>query len=463
MDPRCVRQRGSEVKLVSRISASSTYLTHQASQDGPGPSSQSWRNEPPSWLRQRLQISHILLVILVACCCLPLTVSASASASALPYNEIDAQMVDEVKVEVDVASTSGLLKSSLARLTRTGTLLVDPNPEPKAWNDDNTDIHDDLRRRQVFENEDEPKATTSKAAKAATTSTTSPAKSSASKTASGGLAVATSTATSQLPAPYDQGFSGNITESCSNFIYGFLSNSTFQGCLPFSMLLQVSQAYSSKLELHLQLHLNDVLTSIPQNSNSFFDATKSVLHITQTLDATCSADINICTPLMSSLAANISASANCASDLVNQNPLIQQAELALKAYKPLYSASCLRNPQTSSYCFADAITNSTSPTDSYIYHLPLNTSLPGGSQPTCNTCLKSTMAIFSAASSDRSSAIAQTYLTAAQQINVQCGPNFVNASLAAEIKSSGSTLTPGFASSNIGVLALVMLLGSWLL
>jgi len=205
------------------------------------------------------------------------------------------------------------------------------------------------------------------------------------------------------------------------------------------------------------------LTIPYQSSNSFFDVTKSAFEVTQTLDATCSADTNICNPLLASLAANISAPANCASDLATQNPLIQQAELGLKAYKPLYSASCLRNPQTSSYCFADAITNATSPTDSYIYYLPLNISLPGGSQPTCNACLKSSMAIFSAASSDRKSAIANTYLTAAQQINVQCGPGFVNSSLAAETKSSAPGLVPGFGSSNIGIFALTMLVGSWLL
>jgi len=205
------------------------------------------------------------------------------------------------------------------------------------------------------------------------------------------------------------------------------------------------------------------LTNTHQNSNSFFEVTKSVLHITQTLDATCSADTTVCNPLMASLAANISASANCASDLLKRNPLIQQAELGLKAYKPLYSASCLRNPQTSSYCYADAITNSTSPNDPYIYFLPLNFTLPGGKQPTCNACLKGSMAIFSAASSDRKSAIANTYLSAAQQINLRCGPGFVNSSLAAEVKSGASTVAPGSIFSSVGIFSLLMLVGSWLL
>jgi hypothetical protein len=44
---------------------------------------------------------------------------------------------------------------------------------------------------------------------------------------------------SPLPKPFDQGFGGNTTENCSNFIYGFLSDQSFTSCLPFSLLLQV--------------------------------------------------------------------------------------------------------------------------------------------------------------------------------------------------------------------------------
>lgn len=242
---------------------------------------------------------------------------------------------------------------------------------------------------------------------------------------------------SALPVPFDQGFSGNITDSCSNFMYGFLTNSTFKSCLPFSLLLQ--------------------------NSNSFFQASKSVLRITQTLDATCAASFTTCGPLIASLASNITSASNCASDLASQNPLIQQAHLGLLAYKPLYTASCLRNPATSSYCFADAVTNASSPTDSYIYYLPLNISLPGGSQPTCDSCLKNTMAVFESASSDRTSALAYDYVAAAQQINVQCGPGFVNQSLAPATQNLGARGSGVPDVGSVGVLALAVLVGSWLL
>ena len=164
---------------------------------------------------------------------------------------------------------------------------------------------------------------------------------------------------------------------------------------------------------------------------------------------------------MSHFAQNITTTTACAADLSSQNPLITYARLGLLAYQSLYRASCLKNPDTSSYCFADAITNSSNVADSYIYFLPLNTSLVGGSQPTCSTCLKQTMAVFEAATSDRSSALASDYTSAAMQVNVNCGPGFVNSSLAAAVVASPAPPSQPF--SNIGLFALVVLVAGWLL
>lgn len=197
-----------------------------------------------------------------------------------------------------------------------------------------------------------------------------------------------------------------------------------------------------------------------QNSNSFFQAQKSLVRITQTLDYSCSANVTACSNLMSTFASNITEDSTCASDLVSQNPMIQQARLGLLAYQPLYSASCLRNPSTSSYCFADAITNSNNSADAYIYYLPLNNSLVGGSQPTCDSCLKNTMDIFEAETSDRSSALASVYSAAASQVNVNCGPGYVNASLAAAAVSSAA---PGSGPSHAGLFTLALVVAAWLL
>jgi hypothetical protein len=86
-------------------------------------------------------------------------------------------------------------------------------------------------------------------------------------------------------------------------------------------------------------------------------------------------------------------------------------------------------------------------------------SLVGGSQPTCDSCLKQTMAVFEADTSDRKSALFSDYVGAAMQVNVNCGPGFVNASLAPA--ASGASLSLG--PSNVGVIALFVLVASWLL
>jgi len=113
---------------------------------------------------------------------------------------------------------------------------------------------------------------------------------------------------------------------------------------------------------------------------------------------------------------------------------------------------------------SQAITNSTSPSDAYIYFLPLNTSLPGGSQPTCNTCLKNTMQVYEAASADRTSAIAGTYVDAATQVNVQCGPGFVNQSLAAAAVTgaAGRGIDVGFGGNWALLIVLWTMVMGWL-
>ena len=159
---------------------------------------------------------------------------------------------------------------------------------------------------------------------------------------------------------------------------------------------------------------------------SFFAASKSYSSITHVLDSTCHVVLPACTSLMSSLAASLKDPSNCGTDLQRQNPVVQQAYSGLVAYPPLYQASCLRNPQTNHYCFADAVTNMSSPSDSYTYYLPLGMQLPSGSMLTCSSCLQQTMGIFDAAAANRTQPVSAVYSQAAQLIDLGCGPAFVN-------------------------------------
>lgn len=334
--------------------------------------------------------------------------------------------IQDLDVEVDVPEGGYRSAEEATRLALSGPLVVDLSPPPKPADWTLASLPDDLKRRNVDENDS-----------SSVTSSSSSTSTLASTTTSGGLAVATTASAYPLPTPFDIGFSSNITGNCAQFMSSMLSNATFQQCLPFSLLLQ--------------------------NSNSFFQTTKSLVRVTQLLDYTCAANFTQCSSVLSAFASNITSTSACSIDLANENPLIEQALLGLLAYKPLYQASCLHNPSTGAYCYADAITNASNTADAYIYFLPLNISLVGGSQPTCDTCLKETMQIFEADTSDRKSALFSDYVGAAMQVNVNCGPGFVNSSLAPAASGASPSFSSGPNPSNVGVIALFVLVASWLL
>lgn len=100
--------------------------------------------------------------------------------------------------------------------------------------------------------------------------------------------------------------------------------------------------------------------------------------------------------------------------------------------------------------FADAITNNSSPSDSYPYYLPLGVELPGGARPTCNDCLEETMGIYANAASNASQPISQTFQDAAEQVNMGCGPNFINSTV--EITS----FAPYSSSPNMGPVVMAL-------
>jgi len=154
---------------------------------------------------------------------------------------------------------------------------------------------------------------------------------------------------------------------------------------------------------------------------------------------------------MASLARDIRSDSNCGADYASRNPVVLQAYAGLVAYEPLYHAGCLKNSR-GSYCFADAVTNTSSPSDSYVYYLPLGLSLPGGSMPTCDTCLQNTMAIFSNAAANSSQPISGDYVNAAQQIDMSCGPSFVNTTVAV---LSGAPSLP-FSSTLLATITLLL-------
>lgn len=226
----------------------------------------------------------------------------------------------------------------------------------------------------------------------------------------------------QVPRPFDTGLSNNFTNSCAAYMSRLLKNEALNNCHPFSLLLQTS--------------------------SSFFDASKSFFRITQTLEATCAANETQCTATLNGFARELVADDACKTDYNNDNPIVLQAYNGLVAYKPAYQASCLRDDD-GNYCFANAVSNSSSTTDSYPYYLPIGQELPGGSRPTCNSCLQDSMAIFANFANNSTQPLSKTYTSAAQQLSISCGSKFVNVTAAplkgAAAPSSSASLTPTLA------------------
>ncbi|KIW92307.1 uncharacterized protein Z519_07291 [Cladophialophora bantiana CBS 173.52] len=225
--------------------------------------------------------------------------------------------------------------------------------------------------------------------------------------------------TTPLPTPFDTSLGSNFSSSsCPQFFSDFLNNSTFQSCVPVSLLLQ--------------------------NSNSFFRAQRSFTLLTQTLNAACNAPLAICSPLLSNLGSQLIDDANCGEEYKQQNPLVSQAYAGFLAYEPVYRATCLQDKSTGNYCFSEAVTNSSNAADFYPYYTAVGLSMPETARPSCSQCLKETMEIFAGYAQDASQPLAKTYLPCATQVDKSCGSAFVSTDVKAGSVASPNAATGGW-------------------
>jgi hypothetical protein len=221
-----------------------------------------------------------------------------------------------------------------------------------------------------------------------------------SSSSSSGSASANSPSSSPFPSPFETLANNFTSASCPQFFANFLSNSTFKSCYAISLLLQ--------------------------NSQAFFHVAGSAVSLDQVVQTSCSANATKCSTYMSQLASDLIGSSACGQDYNLGNSVVMQAYAGMIAYAPIYHAACLKDPATENFCFTEAATNDTNVTDYYVYFLPLGMPLPGSSRPTCNACLQATMEVFQQSALIKGQPLTQTYIPAAEQINIGCGPGFVN-------------------------------------
>ena len=144
---------------------------------------------------------------------------------------------------------------------------------------------------------------------------------------------------------------------------------------------------------------------------------------------------------MDSYAQQIKSAGGCKSDYERGNPNVRQAYDGFVAYRAVFDAACRRSSDSNKYCFTEAVMNKTSPTSSYVYYLPIGLPLPAGAMPACNTCLRKTIMDYRQYASNATQPLSKTYGPAVKQINLNCGPDFVDASIPS-VSGAWSTSLP---------------------
>jgi hypothetical protein len=86
--------------------------------------------------------------------------------------------------------------------------------------------------------------------------------------------------------------------------------------------------------------------------------------------------------------------------------------------------------------------------DAYSYYLPLGNTMPVGNRPSCSDCLKKSMAVYRSYASNTTQPLHDTYSSAAQQVNMACGPDWVSD----VVEASTSVATPSASAYSLGIL-----------
>lgn len=204
-----------------------------------------------------------------------------------------------------------------------------------------------------------------------------------------------------MPEPFDTTSRTNFSSStCETFVNDFLSNSTFTDCHAMSMLLR--------------------------NSHSFFQTVRSATALSHVLDISCDADVDKCSAYMTDLAGRLLSKDACGDDFKDGNSIVTDAYTNMVAYEPIYRTTCLKNPNTTDYCFVDAATNSDNSADYSVYFLPFDSSITNAPFPTCNKCLQASMDVFADFAEKDGQFLTRSYLPSAEGINNKCGSDFAN-------------------------------------
>lgn len=227
------------------------------------------------------------------------------------------------------------------------------------------------------------------------------------------IVTADNSTSTDLPTAFDTLSNNFANATCVAFFDKFRSNSTFTDCVAISLLLG--------------------------NSNSFFHMLTSAVATSHVLDVACAQPVAKCASVMTSLAKQMLHDSNCGGDY-EYNSVVQSVYQELRAYEPMYHASCLTNPSTKDYCFVNAVTNTSAPNDYNVYMVPIGSTLTLSGQLTCNECLQATMNVFAQWAIIDGQSLDTTYLPSAKVVNNYCGSNFAstNVTVGSDVVTAGA-------------------------
>ncbi|KAK0203449.1 hypothetical protein DFS33DRAFT_1383701 [Desarmillaria ectypa] len=191
-------------------------------------------------------------------------------------------------------------------------------------------------------------------------------------TPASGQALPTIPTDPELPTPFPQSFDSDVSQNFSSMTcYQFFTNMTntaaFRSCRPFSVLLQTSSSF-----IKMQDNLTELNTVIWGTCNPTVGYSQCVMN-------------------MAWFASTLKT--QCEADIADNNSNAIDTLASLQAYSTMYTAACLTDPTTDTYCYVNAVHNS-DPSDLYFYELPLGISVPNSSTPSCSACTKSLMTVY---------------------------------------------------------------------
>ncbi|KAI0697498.1 hypothetical protein C8T65DRAFT_710377 [Cerioporus squamosus] len=202
-----------------------------------------------------------------------------------------------------------------------------------------------------------------------------------------------------FPQPFDSTFSTNFsTVGCQDFMTNMTQTAPFRECRPFSLLVGDSNTFITQSQRNIS-ELNVIIWG------------------------TCNTDLSAeqCSSNMAWFAHQIQSA--CKTEIAANNALVMDAVAGLEAYTMMREAACQVNQQTDTYCYVEA-TQSTHPSDLYLYQLPLGLALPNTTVPSCTSCVQDLMSVF-AKEGTSNAKLKETYGPASTIVNNACGSQFV--------------------------------------